>query len=154
MGGFPLLIKPFIDNGEIIFKDWSPLMYFAKGMYEVGAQATIAALADNHFNRAKSFIKLTEAGHLGIPFAGQDMEPYKDSWHKFVTGDDMIDQLKLILPNTDTYMKEVRKCRKFADDYWLDDDKNLMKHQEFYTTPYGSKDRKYILETNPEQKIL
>ena len=127
-------------------------MYFAKGINDVGAQATIAALADNHFNRAKSFIKLTEAGHLGIPFVGQDMEPYKDSFHKFVNGDEMIDQLKIILADKDTYMKEVRQARKYSDDFWLDDEKNLMKHKEFYTTPYGSKDRKYILETNPEQK--
>jgi hypothetical protein len=152
IGGFPLLLKPFIDNGEMVFKDWSPLMYFAKGMHDVGAQATIAALADNHFNRAKSFIKLTEAGHLGIPFVGQDMEPYKDAFHKFVTGDDMIDQLKSILTDSTTYMKEVRKARKLADNYWLDD--HLDAHIEFYTTPYGDPKRVELVKLNPEQKII
>jgi hypothetical protein len=121
-------------------------------MHDVGAQATIAALADNHFNRAKSFIKLTEAGHLGIPFVGQDMEPYKDAFHKFVTGDDMIDQLKSILTDSTTYMKEVRKARKLADNYWLDD--HLDAHIEFYTTPYGDPKRVELVKLNPEQKII
>lgn len=146
MGGHPLLLKPFIDNGDVEFVNWSPLMYFANGMHDVGAQATVAALADNNFNRAKSFIKHTEAGHLGIPFIGQDLNPYEESWHKFTTGDEMIDQVKSTLTDTSTYMKDVVKHREYADDFWLDDDKNILKHVEFYTTPYGSPDRKYLIE--------
>jgi glycosyltransferase involved in cell wall biosynthesis len=153
MGGYPLLLRPFIDNGEMIFKDWSPLLQFATGMHDVGAQATIAALADNHFNRAKSFIKLTEAGHLGLPFAGQDMECYKDAFHKFTTGDEMIDQIKQIVKDETIYMKESRKARKYADGFWLDD--HLEEHIAFYTTSYGDLKRKEIapilVNNNPEQ---
>jgi hypothetical protein len=153
MGGYPLLLKPFVDNGEMKYKEWSPLLQFAQGMYDVGAQATIAALEDNHFNRAKSYIKLTEAGHLGIPFVGQDMEPYKDAFYKFRTGEEMIDQLKLILKSEQNYMADSKKARKYADGFWLDD--HLDEHIVMYTTRYGDVERKklapILVKNNPEQ---
>jgi hypothetical protein len=150
-GGFPLLLKPFIDNGEMLFTNWTPLLDFAQGMWDVGAQATVAALADNHFNRSKSFIKLTEAAHLGLPFVGQDMEPYKDSWHKFHTGDEMIDHIKSIVSDTTTYIGECKKAREFGNGYWLDD--HLDSAVELYTMPYGDQKRTHILKLNPEQII-
>lgn len=153
MGGYPLLLKPFIDNGEMKFQEWSPLLQFAQGMYNVGAQATIAALEDNHFNRAKSYIKLTEAGHLGIPFIGQDMEPYKDAFYKFRTGDEMIDHLQTILKSEQNYMADCKKARKYADGFWLDD--HLDEHIAMYTTKYGDMERKkiapFLVKNNPEQ---
>lgn len=153
MGGFPLLLKPFIDSGEILFKDWAQLMYFPQAITDIGPQVTIAALANNNFNRAKSFIKLTEAAHLGIPFVGQDMEPYKDSFHKFVTGNEMIDHIKTIVKDGNTYMKECRKARKYGDKFWLDD--HLEEHKLIYTTPYGDPKRKELapdmVRMNPEQ---
>jgi hypothetical protein len=148
-GGYPLLLKPFVDAGEMTYVEWTPLLDFAKGIWEVGAQATIAALDDNVFNRSKSFIKLTESAHLGLPFVGQDMEPYKDAWHKFNTGDEMIDQIKSIVTDNTTYMKECRKARKFGDGYWLDD--HLDEHVELYTLPYGDPKRVNLIKLNPEQ---
>jgi len=153
MGGHPLLLRPFIESGEMKFTDWTPLLDFAKGMYNVEAQATIAALADNHFNRAKSYIKLTESGHLGIPFVGQDMQPYEKAQHKFTTGDEMIDQLKNILRDEAHYQQECEQTHKYADDFWLED--HLDQHIAVYTTKYGDPERKKIAplfaKNNPEQ---
>lgn len=149
MGGFPLLLKPFIDNGDILFKDWSPLLYFANGIDAIRPQVSIAALADNHFNRAKSSIKSEECGHLGIPFIGQRLDPYKNCKHQFDTGSEMVDIIKDITKDETSYMENVKAAHTYSDQFWLDDDRNLMKHVELYTTPYGSKDRKYLLENNP-----
>jgi len=154
MGGFPVLLKPFIDSGEMSLVDWTPLMHFPEGIMKVSPQVTVAALADNHFNRAKSFIKLTESGYLGIPFVGQDLEPYKNAFNKFITGDDMIDQLKVITKDADAYMASSKQHRTYSDGFWLDDDKNLLKHKELYVTPYNCPTRQYLLEHNPEQKPL
>lgn len=151
MGAFPLLLKPFIDNGEMIYTPWVPLLDFAQGMWDIGAQVTIAALEDNDFNRSKSFIKLTESAHLGLPFVGQSLEPYKDSWHQFNSGAEMMDQVKSIVTDSTTYMNECKKARKFGDDYWLDD--NLDSAIELYTMPYGDQRRTHLLKLNPEQII-
>ena len=153
MGGYPLLLRPFIDSGEMKFKEWSPLMRFPQGIYDVGAQVTIAALAHNHFNRAKSFIKFTESGYLGIPFVGQDLEPYKDAFHKFHTGDELIDQIKAITRDEFVYMKNCKKIRAYADKFFLDE--HLDEHFALYTTKYGDPKRKelapLLASHNPEQ---
>jgi hypothetical protein len=156
LGGYPLLLKPFIDNGDMEFINWSPLMEFANTIYNCEAQVTMAALADNHFNRSKSWIKFTESSCFGIPFVGQDLNPYKDSYHKFVTGDEMIDQIKTIVKSEKTYMDECKKHRKFADGIWLDD--HLDQHIAMYTTKYGDEERKKIApllaKNNSEQFLI
>lgn len=153
MGGYPILLKPFIDNGDMEFINWSPLMDFANGIYNVEPQVTMAALADNHFNRAKSWIKFTESSYLGIPFVGQDLNPYKDSYHKFINGTEMIDQLKLVTKDSSKYIEDCRKHRKFAETTWLDD--HLQEHIAIYTTKYGEEKRKEVspilCKNNPEQ---
>lgn len=146
MGGFPLMLKPFIDSGEIIYKEWSPLLEFPKGIYNTESQLTIASLMNNNFNRAKSSIKLTESGHLGLPFVGQDLEPYKNAWHTFNNGSELVDHMKAILKDDDTYMKEVIKARQYADGFWLDD--HLDEHVELYTLPYGDAKRTNLLKLN------
>jgi len=153
MGGYPLLLKPFIDSGEIIFKEWAPLMQFPQAINDLAPQVTMAALASNNFNRAKSCIEFTESCHLGIPFVGQDLQPYKDSFHKFVTGDEMVDQIKTVVKDSNTFMKDCRKHRLYGDDFWLDD--HLDEHVALYTTPYGSEERKKLapelVKINPDQ---
>ena len=152
MGGHPLLLKPYIDNGDIKFVPWAQLLQFSDAIANIAPQMTMAALESNHFNRAKSNIKLTESSHLGIPFVGQDMEPYKDAFHKFNTGSDLIDQLKSIVVDEDTYMADVKRHRKFGDGLWLDD--HLDEHIEMYTLPFGDQKRKAILKLNPEQRVI
>lgn len=151
MGGHPLLLKPFIDNGDIIFKPWAQLLQFSDAINEIAPQMTMAALENNHFNWAKSNIKLTESCHLGIPFVGQDSPPYKDAFHKFNNGDELIDQLKSIVVDEDIYMAESLKHRNFGDKLWLDD--HLQEHLEMYTLPFGDQNRKAILKLNTEQLI-
>jgi hypothetical protein len=150
VGAFPLLLKPYIDLGEIKYQDWFPLMYFPQGMYDMGVQMTFAALEDNVFNRSKSNIKFLEAAAIGYPSVCQDMVTYKDALLKFKTGDELIDQIKLATKDVNTYMNFCKKSRNYVDlNGWLDD--NLDQHLEAYTTPYGSKDRKALLKYNPEQ---
>jgi hypothetical protein len=151
LGGHPLLLRPYIDNGDIQFVPWAQLLDFPNTISKMSPQMTMAALESNHFNRAKSNIKLTESCHLGIPFFGQKLEPYKDAFHQFNTGSEMIDQMKSVVIDVDTYMADVKRHRAFGDNLWLDD--HLQEHVEMYTLPFGHQDRKAIIKLNPEQLI-
>lgn len=142
MGGYPLLLKPYIDNGDIEFINWVNLMGFPKGIYDSNCQVSMAALADNHFNRAKSSIKLQESGYIGLPFVGQDLNPYNDALFKFKTGDDLIDNIKTITKDSALYIKECRKSREISNGYWLDDDSNLNQHLTIYTTAYDDVEKR------------
>ena len=150
-GCYPLPLKPFIDSGEIIYKEWAQLPDFPEAMANSGTQLTFAALQDNNFNRAKSNIKLIESGAMGIPCICPDMVTYKDAMLKYKTGDELIDQIKLALKDQDKYTKLCKRSREYASRFWLEDEKNLMKHHEAYFTDFGSSDRKYLLETNPKK---
>jgi len=144
-GSYPLAAKPFIDRGEMKFFPWVQLPDFPQVMANSGAQMTFASLQDNHFNRAKSNIKLIEAGAIGLPCACPDMVTYKDAFLKYKTGDEFIDCLKTTLKNQSTYVEQCKKARAHAEKFWLDDEPNLMKHHEVYFTPFGSKERKFLV---------
>lgn len=144
-GSYPLGLKPFIDKGEIKFFPWVQLPDFPQAMANSGAQVTFAALQDNNFNRCKSNIKLIEAGALGIPCVCPDMVTYKDAFLKYKSGDEFIDCLKSTLKNQSTYAEQCKKARAHAEKFWLDDEKNLMKYHEAYFTPFGSKNRKFLV---------
>ena len=144
-GSYPLALKPFIDKGDIKFFPWVQLPDFAETMANSGAQITFAALQDNNFNRCKSNIKLIEAGAIGLPCVCPDMVTYKDAFLKYKTGDEFIDCLKSALKNQTTYAEQCKKARAYAEKFWLDDEQNLMKHHEAYFTPFGSKDRKFLV---------
>lgn len=143
-GSFPLPLKPFIDRGEIKFFPWVQLPDFPEAMARSGAQVTFAALQDNNFNRCKSNIKLIEAGALGIPCVCPDMVTYKDAFLKYKNGNEFIDCLKTVLKNQTVYAEYCKKSRAYSENFWLDDEKNLMKHYEVYFTPFGSKERKFL----------
>jgi hypothetical protein len=106
-------------------------------------------LQDNNFNRAKSNIKLIEAGALGLPCVCPDMVTYKDAILKYKTGDEFIDQIKYALKDQTRYVDLCKKSRAYAENFWLEDEKNIGKHYEAYFTPYGSPERKYLKECNP-----
>ena len=144
-GSFPLALKPFINKGDIKFFPWVQLPDFAQTMANSGAQITFAALQDNNFNRCKSNIKLIEAGAIGLPCVCPDMVTYKDAFLKYKTGDEFIDCLKSTLKNQSTYAEQCKKAREHAEKFWLDDEQNLMKYHEAYFTPFGSKDRKFLV---------
>lgn len=145
-GSFPLALRPYIDSGHIKFFQWVPLPEFSTAMANSGAQVTFAALQDNHFNKCKSNIKIIESGALGLPCVCPDMVTYKDALIKYKTGDEFIDCLKTVLKNQTVYADYCKRSRAYADNFWLDDEKNLMKHHEIYFTPFGSKDRKFITQ--------
>jgi glycosyltransferase involved in cell wall biosynthesis len=149
-GSYPLPLKPFIDRGEIEFHQWTALPEFPGAMAESGTQLTFAALQDNNFNRAKSNIKLLEAAALGIPCVCPDMCTYKDAFLKYSNANEFIDCIKTATKNQSVYSDLCKKSRAYAEDFWLEDEKNLNKHYEAYFTPFGSPDRKYLLETNPK----
>jgi len=154
-GCFPLVMKPYIDNGEMEFIDWSPLPDYPQGLYDANCNAVFAPLIDNVFNRSKSNIKMVEAGGLGLPGAYQDMCTYEEAEHKFKNGNDLIDQLEYLTSDFDRYMKESDKARAFTDKLWLED--HINEYEAVYFTEWGSKERKEmaprLIELNPDQDI-
>lgn len=147
-GCYPLPLKPFIDAGEIKFSQWVELPDYPATMAASDTQLTFAALQDNNFNKAKSNIKLLEAAALGVPCVCPDMVTYKDALLKYTSGDEFIDCIKTATKNQHTYADYCKKSRAYAENFWLEDEKNIMKHHEAYFTPYGSPERKYIKQVN------
>lgn len=150
MGAYPLPLKPFIDTGEIEFAQWAPILDYPKAIRDLNLNATFAPLIDCHFNRAKSEIKFLEAACQGLPSVCQNIITYKNCPLRFTTGDELIDQLRVLLKDEQTYMKYSRISRQYAEKCWLND--HLDEYQEMYFTPYGSPIRKALLRNNPEQK--
>lgn len=152
VGAFPLRCKPFIDRGEMEFISWFPLKHLWKAYIETNCQAVVAPLMDCNFNRAKSNIKYLEAATCGIPGVFQNLCTYEDAPLKFVKGGDMIDTLKMLLKDADTYSKYSIDSRKYADTMWLDD--HLGEASEIYFTALGDNNRKELLRLNPEQAVI
>ena len=128
MGGIPMRLLPFVNRKEIIHVPWVNIYEMPRTFGSLNINAVIAPLARNEFNRAKSDIKMLEAGALGIPGVYQDMEPYQEAPFKFKTGDEMISKLETLLKDRNEYLKQSVKARKFAEKRWLDD--HLDEHVE------------------------
>jgi hypothetical protein len=154
-GCFPMVLKPYIDNGEMEFVDWSSLMDYPQGLYDTNCNVAFASLQDNIFNKSKSNIKMVEAGGLGMPGAYQDLCTYEEADLKFKTGDDLIQQLEYITSDYDRYMDLSGKARKFTEGLWLED--HLDEYNAMYFTQFGSKERKekapLLIANNPDQDI-
>lgn len=153
MGGFPHAVKPFIDNGDMQYSDWVPLLDLFRGLHKIGANATYAPLQNNIFNKSKSDIKLLEAGALGLPCVAQNLCTYEKADLKFDTGNDLIDRLDQLFKDENTYMNYSKKSREYTESMWLENEENWMKRFEVTFYRYGDPKRKYVLDTNPEQKI-
>lgn len=143
-GSYPFAVREYVQSGQMKFVPWVDLPKFPEAMANSGAQLTFASLQDNNFNRCKSNIKLIEAGALGIPCVCPDMPTYKDALLKYKTGDEFIDVVQSALKNQTVYADLCKKSRAYADNFWLDDEPNLMKYYEAYFTPFGSKERKFL----------
>ena len=152
-GCYPLSVKPYIDNGEMEYLDWSSLPNYPQGLVDANCNAVFAPLQDNVFNKAKSNIKMVEAGGLGLPGAFQDLCTYEEADFKFRNGDDLIDQLSYITKDLGRYMESSQKARDFTNKLWLED--HLDEYEALYTTEWGSKERKLLaprlIENNPDQ---
>jgi len=155
-GCFPLALKPYIDNGEMEFIDWSQLPDYPQGLVDTSCNAVFASLQDNVFNKSKSNIKMVESGGLGLPGAFQDLCTYEEAEHKFKTGDDLIQQLEYITSDFDRYMDLSKKARAFTDKLWLED--HIEEYNAVYFTDWGSKERKAmapnLIAINPDQDFV
>jgi hypothetical protein len=152
-GCYPLALKPYIDNGEMEYIDWSQLPDYPRGLYDTNCNVAFASLQDNVFNKSKSNIKMVEAGGIGLPGAYQDMCTYSEAELKFKSGDDLINQLEYITSDYDRYMSLSKKARKFTEGLWLED--HLNEYEALYNTDWGSKERKQmapeLIKNNPDQ---
>jgi hypothetical protein len=155
-GCFPLVLKPYIDNGEMEFIDWTQLPDYPQGLIDTNCNAVFASLRDNVFNKSKSNIKMVESGGIGLPGAFQDLCTYEEADYKFKTGDDLIQQLEYITSDFDRYMESSAKARAFTDKLWLDD--HINEYEALYTTEWGSKERKAmapnLIAINPDQDYV
>lgn len=152
MGVQPNAFRSFVESGEMIYIPWHPQYVYPNALDSLEVQCVIAPLADNDFNRAKSSIKWQESCYMGFGFAGQDLEPYADARNKFTTGVELVDLLKKITKDEETFKEEIEYNRKQADKYWLDD--KIDDIITIYKTPYGDpkrKEIKWFLDLNPAQ---
>jgi hypothetical protein len=154
-GCYPLAVKPYIDNGEMEYIDWSSLPDFPQGIYDTNCNVAFAPLQDNIFNRSKSNIKMVEAGAFGMPGTYQDICTYEGADHPFKSGGDLINKLEHITSDFDRYMNLSAKSRKFAEGLWLED--HLDEYEALYFTDWGSKERNIkspsLISNNIDQKI-
>ena len=108
----------------------------------------VAPLKNNTFNKAKSDLKLVEAGCFGIPIVCQDIVTYENSPIKFNTGDEMIDQLDKIIKSPNLYRSLSEKLYRIAETRFLEIDDNIDKYKELYTLPYKDPARKLLNTIN------
>lgn len=152
-GCYPLAVKPFIENGEMEYVDWSPLMDLPRDINKLDCNAVFAPLIENVFNKSKSNIKMVEAGAFGLPGTYQNLCTYEEAELKFDNGRDLISQLEYITSDFDRYMKLSEKAYQFTDKLWLED--HLEEYEALYTTEWGSKERKEkapnLIKLNPDQ---
>ena len=105
-----------------------------------------APLIDSNFNRAKSDLKFIEGCCMGLPTICQDMVTYKNAFHKFKTGSELIDQIKFLTKDRKKYIAESKKARRFGETRWLED--NIGFYEELYKYPYGDPKREKINKLN------
>lgn len=151
VGSYPPKLADLIINGKIEYYPWKSLYEYPSFISGLNAQAMIAPLLDNSFNRAKSDIKYIEACILGLPCLLQDMETYKDApdFLKFKTGDDLEAKLDNVLGDRKTYNNNIAMLREIGESRFLERPENIGCHIEALTTPFGSPDRKFLKKWNP-----
>ena len=142
VGGFPLTLRDLIHQKKIEYHEWSNLVEYPEYISKLKATVFYAPLEDSNFNKAKSDLKFIEACAFGIPSICQDLCTYETAFHKFKTGDDLINKVKLITGDTKKYLKEVKKARSYIDKRWMET--NIDYYSELYSFPYASKERKLL----------
>ena len=144
LGAFPLKVRPYIKSGEMKFVPWNHLYDYPQTVADINPNVIVAPLCDNTFNKAKSDLKYIEACAYGLPGICQDIDTYANAPIRFTTGPEMIDQISSATKDKSTYMKISRTARKYAETRWLENEENISKYFELYTTPYKSPERKHI----------
>lgn len=130
IGGLPPPLHQLYKSGKIVLHEWCNIYNLPAFLSSLHVNAFIAPLYDNAFNQCKSDIKIIEAGGLGVPCICQDIVTYANSPLKFTTGDDLADQLNLILNDVSLYTKYSREYNEITNQRWLDD--NYEKHLKLF----------------------
>jgi glycosyltransferase involved in cell wall biosynthesis len=117
VGSYPPKLVDLVIQGKIEYHSWKSLQEYPSFINDLNAQAMIAPLLDNSFNRSKSDIKYIEACTLGLPCLLQDMETYKDApdFLKFKTGDDLEQKLDQILSDRKQYNNNIAMLREIGE---------------------------------------
>ena len=83
-----------------------------------------------------------EACAFGIPSICQDQETYKNAFHKFKTGDELVDKIKYLTHDHKKYVKECRRAREYMNKRWMED--NIDYYRELYSYSYAAPERKIL----------
>lgn len=141
VGAFPNGLKDLVISGKIEYHPWTSLYDYPRLIKKLRPNIMVAPLIDNVFNRCKSDLKYIEGCAFGVPTICQDMCTYENAMYKFNTGEELVDQIDDVLKDKTTYMKAVRKGQEVIQGRWLENDDNIGKYVELYSTPYASKGR-------------
>jgi hypothetical protein len=142
VGGFPLTLRDLIHKKKVEYHEWSNLVDYPQYISKLKATVFYAPLEDSNFNKAKSDLKFIEACAFGIPSVCQDLCTYETAFHKFKTGDDLVNKIRLITGDNKKYLKEVKRARAYIEKRWMET--NIDYYTELYSLPYGHKDRKLL----------
>ena len=142
VGGFPLTLRDLVTQKKIEYHAWTNLVDYPKFISTLNATAFYAPLEDSNFNKAKSDLKFIESAAFGIPCICQDLCTYDTAFHKFKTGDDLINKIEHITGDYKKYIKESKRARTYMDKRWMET--NIDYYKELYSLPYADKGRKLL----------
>ena len=142
VGGFPLTLRDLVSTKKVEYHTWTNLVDYPKYINSMDATLFYAPLEDSNFNKAKSDLKFIEACAMGIPCICQDLCTYENAFHKFKTGEELVDKIEILTRDNKKYMKEVKKAREYMNTRWMED--NIDFYTELYAFPYGDSNRKLI----------
>ncbi len=146
VGGFPLTLRDLVTQKKIEYHEWTNLVDYPKFISTLNATAFYAPLEDSNFNKAKSDLKFIESAAFGIPCICQDLCTYDTAFHKFKTGDDLINKIEHITGDYKKYIKESKRARTYMDKRWMET--NIDYYKELYSLPYADKGRKLLNSQN------
>lgn len=142
VGGYPLSLRDLVRDKKVEFHEWSSLVDYPNFIHKLKPNLFYAPLENNTFNKAKSDLKFIEACAMGIPIVCQDMCTYSTAFHKFNTGEELIDKVEYLITDYKKYVKEVKKARDYMSKRWMED--NINYYTELYSFPYAD-DRRRLL---------
>ena len=155
LGGFPLKLMPFVQNGKIEYHQWGAISDYLELLKNLKGNIMIAPLMDNDFSNAKANIKLTEGGTVGMPVVAQNLDCYNrmDKWPwLFNTAEEMFTHIDDLMSSAAKYKEAVLFAKDLSKNYHLKE--HLDEYTLLYTTPYGDEKRKensHFVKNNPDQ---
>ena len=142
VGGFPLTLGDLVKAGKIEFHEWTNLVDYPRAISQLEATLFYAPLEDSNFNKAKSDLKFIEACAMGIPSICQDLCTYDTAFHRFNTGDELIDKISYLVSDYKKYIKECKRARDYMSNRWMED--NIDEYSELYSYTYADPKRKLL----------